>query len=207
MSAEPDQFSFFASLCLRIRGRTDDPLALAGLGSCSPGGLPTRQVVILLPDLSLSSGRVPPPSAKSAHLLAREPRADALHRLPSAAPMPCVGFPLSANESSQRDGCSARTTLNWPVALATQEPELRDRPGWRGAFLPRIPDSRANAPVPTHGWSPCVACLPPSASRALCTPLAAGPITASLLGPLSDACEKPTTTSNQNQHPRGPIPE
>ncbi len=50
--AQPGQLALFARLCLDIIGRTNDPLLVPGLRTCSPFSLASREVVILLPDLS-----------------------------------------------------------------------------------------------------------------------------------------------------------
>ena len=50
--AQPGHLPLFACLGLDIIGRTNDPLLVPGLRTCSPSSLASREVVILLPDLS-----------------------------------------------------------------------------------------------------------------------------------------------------------
>src|SRR2546421_7621034 len=49
---QPGHLPLFACLGLDIIGRTNDPLLAPGLRTCSPSGLASRKLVILLPDLS-----------------------------------------------------------------------------------------------------------------------------------------------------------
>src|SRR5947209_8162800 len=48
---EPGRFALFACLGFWVRGGTNAPLVFTGLRTCPPFGLPTPEVIRLLPDL------------------------------------------------------------------------------------------------------------------------------------------------------------
>jgi hypothetical protein len=52
MSAQPDDSPLLARSGFWVRRRTNDPFVFVSLGTCSPFGLPARQVILLLPDLA-----------------------------------------------------------------------------------------------------------------------------------------------------------
>src|SRR5947209_9164711 len=48
---EPDRFALFPCSGFWVIGGTNDPLVFTGLRTCPPFGLPTREVILLLPAL------------------------------------------------------------------------------------------------------------------------------------------------------------